>query len=174
MVHAIPIPREFAEQLGTQHFAVALAFDPPVRRNRREYIAGRMDFELVRDLPESDVVEIYGLQPNRAERIADPSLQRRELPQGTLRPRLDPPVGAFKQNTLIKRAYLNDVEWDTAHDDYFLVVTHRHNPGTASQHKSYTEQNYSVAVELALQDRADVDLYALINARLRGRARGRR
>lgn len=172
VIHPIPIPPEFAEAIDTQDFKVALAYDPPVRRTRREYIAGRMQVELVRGMSEADVVETYSRQPTQPAIDADPTLEKRDLPQRDLRPNLEPSMRTLAANTLIVRGYPLGGEWDRQHGTYFLVVTHMHNPSTAAQRRDYPEQTYAAAVELRLHDRPDVDLYALVRSRLRTRARG--
>jgi hypothetical protein len=39
-IHPIPIPEAFARGKSTRRITVALAYDPPVRRQRREYLGG--------------------------------------------------------------------------------------------------------------------------------------
>lgn len=173
LVHRVPIPPEYAEGFNMQEFNVALAFDPPVRRTRREYTTGRMQCELVRGLSEADVIDIYSRQPTQPEIDADPSLAKRALPEGELRPSLDPSSQALSANTLIVRSYPRGGDWDRQHGDYFLVVTHRHNPSTEAQRRDYPTQTYAAAVELRLHDRPDLNLYNLVRNQLRARPRAR-
>lgn len=55
IVHPVPIPDEFTRGGTARTITVALAFDPEVRRTRREYLAGRMSFDLVRNMSLDDI-----------------------------------------------------------------------------------------------------------------------
>lgn len=173
-VHRLPVPPAFADGRSRKVFRVALAFDPPVRRQRREYIAGSMSVELVRGVSFERVQEIYSRQPTRAQVDADPSLTRIDLPESEFRPPLTPGTSALSSNTMIRRDFV-DGSWDPDHDEYVLVVRHDQSPWSASQRKDYDTQRYALAVEIADETRTDIDLYALIRARLSQRLRvGRR
>lgn len=170
VVHRVPIPPEFADGTRERTFRVALAFDPPVRRGRREYVAGSMTVELVRGMNLQDVEQIYTRQPSRAQVDEDPTLVRRSLPPSDLRPELAPGSTVLESNTLIRREFKNGA-WDPEHSDYFLVVTHNLSPWTQAQRSRYTSQTYALALEIAEESESDLDLYAAIRIRLRPRAR---
>lgn len=174
LIHRVPIPAEFADGVRARTFRVALAFDPPVRRGRREYVAGTMMVDFVRGLSLQEVQDTYARQPTRAAAEADPTLVRRQLPDPEHRPVMVPGVTVLESSTLIRREFINGA-WDVEHGDYFLVVTHNQSPWTSAQRGDYSEQRYALAVEIADQAGSSLDLYAAIRARLRGRARlGRR
>jgi hypothetical protein len=170
LVHRLPIPAEFADGVRQRTFRVALAFDPPVRRGRREYIAGTMSVELIRGVSLQDVQEIYARQPTVAAAAQNAALVRRELPGDDHRPPMNPGLTTIGSNTLIRREFLNGV-WDPDHGDYFLIVMHNQSAWTAAQRSSYAEQPYALAVEIAEETESSLDLYAAVRARLRGRAR---
>jgi Subtilase family len=170
LIHRLPIPTEFADGVRQRTFRVALAFDPPVRRGRREYIAGTMSVEFVRGLSMQAVQEIYARQPSVAAAAQDPALVRLELPDDELRPSMRPGPTTIESNTLIRREFLNGT-WDPDHGDYFLIVTHNQSAWTAAQRNSYAEQPYALAVDIAEETESRLDLYAAVRARLRGRVR---
>jgi len=172
VVHEIPVPYEFAQGGSSRDFRVALSFDPPTLRSRREYMAGWMGVELVRGLTYEEVVQHYERQPSVAEVEADPSLIRSNLPSGRLRPGLAPTVRQLASSTLIRRDYV-DQTWDPDDESYFLVVSHNLSPWTDRQRREHSHQRYSLAVQLVENDRLDLDLHALVRARLIARARGR-
>lgn len=173
VIHPIPIPYEFAEGVSRRTFRVALAFDPPVRRSRREYIAGQMSVELVRGLDENEVERRYSLQPTIAEAQADSSVHRLNLPSGKLRPALQPGPTRLASNTLVRRDF-DDGSWDPDDEHYFLVVTHNLSPWTTRQRREYGEQRYALAVQLVDEGRTNLDLHSLVRAELRTRVRTRR
>lgn len=59
-LYAIPIPAAFFQR-GTadRGVIVSLAYDPPVRARRMDYVASRMQFELIRGLPPQQVLELF-------------------------------------------------------------------------------------------------------------------
>jgi hypothetical protein len=114
----------------------------------------------------------YARQPPRAAAEADPTIVRRSLPSGELRPRLEPGVTVVETNTLIRRDFIGGT-WDPDHGDYYLVVTHTQSPWTTAQRNAYPEQSYALAVEIGEQAASGLDLYAAIRAQLRARARVR-
>ncbi len=172
VVHRLPVPAEFADGVRQRTFRVALAFDPPVRRNRREYIAGTMAAELVRGITLNDVQEIYARQPGLAAVADDPTLIRLDLPDEEHRPNMYPGATTIASNTLIRREFLNG-RWDPDHGDYFLIITHNQSAWTTAQRNSYPNQTYALAVEIAEEGASTLDLYAAIRAQLRARARVR-
>ncbi|VVJ23870.1 Uncharacterised protein [Amycolatopsis camponoti] len=170
VIHRVPVPYEFAEGASKRLFRVALAFDPPVRRSRREYIAGTMSVELVRGLDEAEVGRHYRLQPSVSQVNADPTVTRLDLPKGRLRPQLAPPPSRVASNTLIRRDF-DHKAWDSDDEHYFLVVSHDLSPWTDRQKKQYPTQRYALAVHIADEDRANLDLHNLIRVQLRTRLR---
>jgi hypothetical protein len=62
---------------------VALAYDPEVRRTGREYLAGRMSFDLVRNMSIDDITATWVEQPD------DKTLQL-DLPNDRRTPKLEP------------------------------------------------------------------------------------
>jgi hypothetical protein len=58
-VFEVPIPIEFQTTRGTREIKVALAFDPPVRHTRADYLGVTMGWRLLRGTNESDVFDRY-------------------------------------------------------------------------------------------------------------------
>jgi subtilisin family serine protease len=58
-VFEIPIPAEFQTTKGTREIKVALAFDPPVRHTRADYLGVTMGWRLLRGTSETDVFDRY-------------------------------------------------------------------------------------------------------------------
>ena len=83
VVHPVTIPDEFARGGSWRTITVALAFDPEVRRTRREYLAGRMSFDLVRNISVDEIKATWIKQPTDKE-------LRIDLPNGRHRPDLTP------------------------------------------------------------------------------------
>ena len=169
-IHRIPMPRRFLEGYTPRTIRIALAYDPPVRRQRREYIAGSMTFDLVRGTSLTDLEQRYQRQPSRHESEAS-GIPRLDLPSG--RPPLIPRTSQFYNNTLICRSFSTSTDWDEDVLDYFVVVVHQRSSWSPAQKNSYTEQRYALAIEMYDEARIELDLYALVRARLRAQARVR-
>ncbi len=174
VIHRLPIPEEFAASGAYErHFRVALAFDPPVRRSRKDYIAGKMHFEFVRSHSLEEVIAIYEAQPTQEELAENPALKKLDLPAGRARPEMSPSRTKLSTNTLIRRDFKG--AWLPDDEHYFLVVFHDHSPWTPGQKNAYETQNYSLGIEMLDSSRSDLDLHSLVEAQLRleGRQRGR-
>lgn len=150
-VHPVPIPQAFARGRASRAITVALAFDPHVRRQRREYLAASMTFDLLRNVEPGTIAEIYSRQPEERENLIR---DRRDL-------KLKPGVSTCDASTLqvrtVRHRALNVDDGET----YYLVVTHRSAPWAEGG-----DQRYALAVVLEEEEREDVDLYALVYAQL--------
>lgn len=153
----LPIPEVFARGASSREIRVALAFDPPVRRSRKDYIAGRMEFAFIQREGLDDIRAAYARQPKKAERDADPTLTLTDSLAGR---KLFPAKTTFYSDTLMRRSYFSPSSgWDPNDEDYFLVITHEHSRWTPAQKKAYTAQEFAVAVEICDHGRLDLDLY---------------
>jgi hypothetical protein len=88
-LYEIPIPDEFKSSSGKRQITVTLAFDPPVRHTRKEYISLKLKFKLLRGISTERIIKWYSERPDDAESIPSrfncnliPSTTRRE--NGTL------------------------------------------------------------------------------------------
>ncbi|WP_311836259.1 S8 family serine peptidase [Cellulomonas fimi] len=62
-IHPLPVPEEFRRGSRRDRvISVALAFDPPVRRQRREYLAGTIKFDVYRDIDPDELAAILQRQ----------------------------------------------------------------------------------------------------------------
>lgn len=62
-IYRIGVPNDFIDKVGRRSVTVALAYDPPVRASRRDYLARTINVDLVHGLTESDVEKYRGHQP---------------------------------------------------------------------------------------------------------------
>jgi len=159
-IHPVPIPTAFQSVTAARSIRIALAFDPPVRRTRREYLAGEMKFDLLRA---STLDQVQSWYRNQGAGIAA------KLPGQRQRPKLEPGREASANSTLIVRGVRRQQAFDPHDGDtYYLAVTHSSRPWA-----SHGEQSYAVAVALEEEERQDVDLYAELQQRVRPRIRVR-
>lgn len=160
VLHAVPIPPEFARRKrARRRIRVALAFDPPVRRHRHDYLEGWYKADLLRAMTVDEIEEIY--------RSQDPD-DRRELITNRRRLKLRPPKNRVLASTLqIRETVVHHLRPDDG-DTYFLVLTHFRAPW--SDPTQYQQQSYAVCVELAEEQETDIDLYNLVRQHARVRA----
>ena len=157
-IHPLPIPEGFSQGRAPRRVAAALSFDPPVRRQRREYLAGTMTFDLLRAVDVDQVRDIYRRQDEEREAMLH---DRRRVS-------LDPGSTRVGYSTLQVREWRpREMNVDDG-DTYYLVVTHRKAPWGSDD-----EQTYAVAVELVDEERVNIDLYNLVQQRVRLPARVR-
>lgn len=157
-IHPIPIPDAFARGRADRRIALSLVYDPPVRRQRREYLAGEMNFDLLRNVTDDDVRQRYERQG--AARIP--------LYTGQEKIDLRPGTQATSNSTLVCRSVAPQTLDPDDGDVYYLAVSHR-----SAQWADEGDQRYAVAVELVEQERVAIDLYAAVQAQARVRARVR-
>lgn len=145
VIHEIPVPEEFARGKADRVISIALAFDPPTRRLRREYLAAKMKFDLYRAIDLDDLESIMIRQPDdRTKRQSKPKDRRRIK-------NLIPSEEAVLHSTLQVRrwhaAAANSMDPDDG-GTYFLAVTHVAEPWANLAEPEYRRQKYAVVVEL--------------------------
>jgi hypothetical protein len=163
-IHPVPIPEDFAKTLSrSRRVRVAMAYDPPVRRQRREYLASTMQVDLFRAMSLDDVQDLVRKQdPENAipmiqdRRRVDLSPGPDHVRNATLQVRLWDP----------KRLSVDDGE------SYFLVITNT-TKSWARDKTDYATQNYALAVVLEDQGRVDLDLFTLVTGRVQPEVRAR-
>lgn len=160
-VYQIPIPRAFFEMPHPRTIDATLAFDPPVRHSRFDYLGATMSFRLIRGKRLEEVIEACqnqagnddpadGLTSTRWECKMEPSPTTRE-------------GGTLQKATLAIRRIPRD-EWG---DTYHLVVRCERKWARIE----HAPQRYAVVVVLAQE--GDVNIYEQINQRIRAAARAR-
>lgn len=163
LVHEFPVPREFAIGAGQRFISVALAYDPPARWQRRDYIAGLMDIALYRN------VDPEQLADRLASRDAGDLPENRSLIRDGLRPTQTLTAGS----TLIVRRWVVESARALNPDDgemYCVSVTHRARSWASGLLDAPTTQRYALAVELWDRERL-TNLYQVVQRQLQVRIR---
>lgn len=156
-IHPLPIPPAFHGDRARRSIEIALAFDPPVRRTRREYLAGAMRFDLLRSSSLDEAMEWYRQQ--------DPDAPA-ALPGDRRRPTLTPTETVARYSSLTSRRVERTLFPEDDGDTYFIAVTHQARPWARAG-----RQRYALAVAFEEHERADVNLYAQLQQRTQARAR---
>lgn len=162
-LYAVPVPANFANGSGRRGVSVALAFDPPVRASRREYLARTMWVEVLKGLT---IDEVRNFRTRHTGQGSAPS-----LPQSKL---------------LDMRPTKTDVQWSTLQVRRKEWSRFRGLPVAAGAtepvlhvlvgcqgrfaHGEGAGQRYGLAIRFWHGD-AEVEIYQQLQARVRTRAR---
>jgi len=161
-VYAVPVTPCFASAQGRKKIRVALAYDPPVRRRRMDYLGVEMTFQMVRGKTVAEVIAAYeAVQPDEDPESALGSPFRidflpKELPRN---------AGYKRKKSTLQLGEFS-FKMDVSHygDTYWLVVR--------SERKWAPEeietQDYAVSVVLTSEDD---ELYNSVSLRLQQRTR---
>jgi hypothetical protein len=150
-IYRLPIPAEF-QTGGKRTIRVSLAYDPPVRRTRAEYVGTKMDFRLIRGCPADEVSDHFRSYTGEdGDHIEMPKKNNCNLKPGPTH---------RAGNTLQTAEVSYTKETLDYGDEYFLVV--RCAGGWAV---GEARQRFAVVVELEHQ--AGVQLYARLRPRVR-------
>ena len=166
-IHPIPMPESFTTGKSDRTITVAVAHDPPVRRQRREYTAGHLELDFYRAMSIDEVEEVVRGQPE-GELVPTVKDRRR------VAHKLEPGSQTCGSSTLQVRTWhaksANSLNLDDS-DTYYLVVKHLKEPWADNLKEGYTSQKYALAVQLEDRSRIDIDLYADVQSHVRVRAR---
>ncbi len=134
-LYAVPLPAEFRRTQGPRTIRVALAYDPPVRHTRLEYLGVRMSFHLLRGRSPEEIFEHF--------RRRDDGTRHPDMPGAKCT--LEPGFEAREASTLQCATFAQARNSDHYGDTYYLAVfTHRRWAGD-----DIARQRFAVAVELA-------------------------
>lgn len=149
-IHPLPMPELFRRGSGTQRtLTVAAAFDPPVRRQRREYLAGRLKVDVYRDIDPDELAEI--LQKQDPDDPNDLIGDRRRLT-------LTPGSSSFTNSTMQVRRWTPTKSFVDDTETFYLVLTHTAQTWARGD-TNYTTQRYAVATCLEDQNLVQASLY---------------
>lgn len=159
VLHPIPIPRSFAlPRSSSRSIRVALAYDPPVRRGRREYTAATMAMDIYRNVTLEQLQERLRLQ--------DPD---NEQPLFTGRRRLqtqfEPSMNTWSESTLQVRQWQPTIMEVDDGDVYFIAVTHKTRAWFRGR-DDYPRQRYALTVSLEDEGRIELDLEAVLTQQI--------
>ncbi|MGO9164951.1 MAG: S8 family peptidase [Streptosporangiaceae bacterium] len=152
-LYAVPIPSSFFTSGGSRRVTVALAYDPPVRATRLEYLANHMEFHAYHGASLEEVRDAY-TRPQRTEDEDPAELRRFHIDlQPSARGR---GKGANQLGTKTFLQRFND-----ARGSQLVIAVKNTNRWDTSE----ARQGYALAVVLE-RDHDHVPVYAELRARL--------
>jgi hypothetical protein len=151
-VYRIPVPEPFQREGGDRRIRITLAYDPPVRHSRTDYMGIGMSFRLVRGCEPDFIFEHY--RKRAKDEGAFPELA------GRFDCKLSPGSQQREKNSVQSATVTFKRDVAAYGDDYYLVV--RCAAGWAN---FVDRQRCAVVVEISHQ--AEVQLYERIRQRIR-------
>lgn len=157
-IHPLPVPELFRRGSGGERtITVALAYDPPVRRQRREYLASSMKVNIYRDIDPNELAEILVKQ--------DPD-DSQDLIRDRRRLTMTPGSNSFTNSTLQLQQWTATRSFTDDDETFFVVVTHKAQTWARSN-PDYGTQSYALAVTLEDQNLVQADLHQLLTQKVR-------
>jgi hypothetical protein len=151
VLHPVPIPRSFAlPRSSSRSIRVALAYDPPVRRGRREYTAATMAMDIYRNVTLEQLQERLRLQDPDDEQPLFSDRRR-------LSTQFQPSMNTWSESTLQVRQWQPKIMEVDDGDIYFIAVTHKTRTWFRSR-DDYPRQRYALTVSLEDEGRLELDL----------------
>ena len=143
-LYRIPLPKEFQTTKGARHIRVSLAFDPPVRHTRLEYLGLRLNYHLIRGMRPDDIFDHF-----RHRTRDEPPFEHLV---GSAKCPLNPSRDIRGTSTLQKSMMTMQRNVDRYGDDYYLAVfAERRWAGD-----EITHQRFAVAVELEHEEAINI------------------
>lgn len=157
LVYEVPIADAFASTPGERSIQVTLAFDPPTRHTRSDYLGNRMSFRLIRGCELEDVVDHF-----RRRGVDDGP-----VPEMVARFNcaLLPGPQARDKACLQRAKFTMQRNVEGYGETYFLVVR--------CEQRWADDQDQRFALTVEIEHRRVEDLYARVAQRVRQRVRAR-
>ena len=138
-----------------------LAFDPPVRRRRADYLGVEMGMHLFRGKTPEEIVAAYRFVTKEERKTAPKSLQN------PFKCPLEPNAEVVETSTLQRREWAFTTSADRYGETYYLMVQARRNWAPAE----IQDQDFGIAVTITADEPR---LYNQVQQRVRARERIRR
>lgn len=152
-LYRVPLPAEFRTTKGKRHIRVSLAFDPPVRHTRLEYLGVRLNYHLIRGMEPEAIFEHFRHRAKEEDAF--------EKLAASAKCPLDPSRDLRGTSTLQRSMMTMQRNVDRYGGDYYLAVfAERRWAG-----EEITHQRFAVAVEL--EHEAQINIHQPLRVRLR-------
>lgn len=163
-IYEVPIPDELIQEKGLRSISVTLAYDPPVRHTRIDYMGVKMSFRLIRGKTLDEVAEAFRSRNQGEGHVGRLSSTRYDC-------KMNPNATSREGGTLQKATLIMQKKPTVDYGDTYYLVVRCERKWAREEH---APQKYAVVV--VMEHSAQVDLYNTIRnrivTRLRVRSRG--
>lgn len=160
-VYEIPIPDEFRNGRSLRTIEITLAYDPPVRHSRFDYLGTKMSFRLIRGKTVQEVVAAFRRQGGGAEPVDGLTSTRFHCS-------MDPKPTNREGGTLQKAIFRMPSRSPHDYGSTYHLVVRCERKWARDEHEP---QRYAAVV--VIRQEGDVDIYQQIAQRVRPAARAR-
>lgn len=160
-VYAVPIPDDFLSGRDARTIEVTLAYDPPVRHSRFDYLGAKMAFRLIKGKTLEQVTNAFRRQPSDAvhtDGLTSPRWNCKMKPAPTLR----------EGGTLQKAVFPMQRRWVHRYGNTYHLIVRCEKKWARPEH---APQRYAIVV--VLRQEGAVNIYQQIRQRIRAEARAR-
>ncbi|MGX9393252.1 S8 family peptidase [Nitrobacteraceae bacterium UC4446_H13] len=152
-LYRVPLPKEFQSTKGKRHIRVSMAFDPPVRHTRLEYLGLRLNYHLIRGMQPDAIFEHFR-QRTKEEGPFEKLVGSAKCP-------LNPSRDLRGTSTLQRSAMTMHQNVERYGDEYYLAVfAERRWAG-----EEITHQRFALAVEL--EHESEINIHQPLRVRQR-------
>jgi len=162
-VYEIPVPEVFYSGGGRRAISVILAFDPPTRPKRKEYIGTTMEFHLFGDVDVEQITQKYAKMVDSDAEDECSSEGLNQLDHNEIN--LVPGINLARKRTIQKRMWIIDGDSKRRYDSLKLVVTCK------NKWLEYEDYKQRYAVVVTIEQREMVELYNEIEAKINAQIR---
>jgi hypothetical protein len=160
-IYEVPIPAEFIHEKGRRRISVSLAYDPPVRHTRFDYLGAKMSFRLIRGKPVDEIVEAFRQRGQDEKQVDRLSSTRYDCP-------MEPKPSIREGGTLQKGTFTMRRAPQTDYGDTYYLVVRCEKKWARDEHGP---QRYAVVV--TLDHTAEINIYDRIRDRVQAAIRVR-
>lgn len=136
-VFEVPMLNQFREKEKQRHIRITLAYDPPTRHTRNDYLGVNMNFKLMRNMSLDDVIDFFRERSSSEETVGKLSRSINDV-------KLQPGPSVRNKSTLQSATFAPKAAMEDYGDPYYLVVRCENKWAK----DLIAEQNYAVVVEM--------------------------
>jgi hypothetical protein len=160
-VYEIPIPDEFLTSRDARTIEVTLAYDPPVRHSRFDYLGATMSFRLIRGKSLEEVIQTFQSQARNENAVESLASTRWDC-------KMKPGPEAREGGTLQKTVFSMKLPPRADYGNTYHLVVRCEKKWARAEH---APQRYSIVV--VLRQQGAINIYQQVNQRVRAAARAR-
>jgi len=168
-LYKIPVPTEFLNISAKKTIAISLAYNPPTKLSRKEYLANNLWFEVFRKIDEETLIQFKAKK--EAGTDADADLEK--LPDAN-KANFLPGYTEINKGTLQQRIWQKgpkggkDLLWDEKEPYIYVLVTGKERFKYAEQE---VPQDYALAITFSYEGQDDIQLYTKLRDKAKVRTR---
>ena len=161
-IYEVPIPEELIQNSGKRNISVTLAFDPPVRHSRFDYLGVKMSFRLIRGKTEEEIIEAFRHRDSGEDIVERISSTKYDCT-------MEPKPRCREGSTLQKGTFTMHRNPQPEYGDKYYLVVRCEKKWAKVEH---SPQRYAVVV--VLKHSAQINIYNSIRQKIAIRLRASR